>query len=128
MPQQKPRMMHWWTLLTESLKMIMWLNVHCFFVSDKHDQTSNVIWLSTTLLLIFRGEVINKKPLFRKPASIWIEILLLKRYNFHGYKTLYPTQGCYTGKTLFTNVSKIIRNWFLTLQPDIFKIICNLPK
>ena len=29
---------------------------------------------------------------------------------------------------LFANVSKIVRNWFLTLQPDIFKIICNLPK
>ena len=29
---------------------------------------------------------------------------------------------------LFANASKIIRNWFLTLQPDIFKIISNLPK
>ena len=40
-----------------------------------HDQTSNVIWLSTTWLLIFGLEVVNKKPLFTaKPASIWIEI------------------------------------------------------
>ena len=38
-----------------------------------------------------------------------------------------PPPGCYTGKIL-ANVSKIIKNWFLTLQPDIFKIICNLPK
>ena len=38
-----------------------------------------------------------------------------------------PPPGCYTGKTLFA-VSKIIRNWFFTLQPDIFKIICNLTK
>ena len=37
--------------------------------SDKHAQTSNVIWLSTTWLLIFRLEVANKKPLFTKPAS-----------------------------------------------------------
>ena len=41
----------------------------------KHGHTSNVIWLSTTWLLIFRLEVANKKPLFTtKPASIWIEI------------------------------------------------------
>ena len=26
--------------------------------------------------------------------------------------------GCCTGKMLFANASKIIRNWFLTLQPD----------
>ena len=36
--------------------------------------------------------------------------------------------GCDTGKMSFANASKIITNWFLTLQPDIFKIICNLPK
>ena len=29
-----------------------------------------------------------------------------------------PPAGCYTGK-MFANVSKIITNWFLTLQPDI---------
>ena len=41
----------------------------------KHGQTSKVIWLSTTWLLIFRLEVANKKPLFAtKPASILIEI------------------------------------------------------
>ena len=34
--------------------------------------------------------------------------------------------GCYT--MLFANVSKIITNWFVILQPDIFKIICNLTK
>ena len=31
-------------------------------------------------------------------------------------------------KILLANARKIIRNWFLTLQPDIFKIICNLLK
>ena len=46
------------------LKMIMWLIVRYFSISDKHGQTSNVIWLSTTWLLIFRLEVANKKPLF----------------------------------------------------------------
>ena len=35
---------------------------------------------------------------------------------------------CCTGKTLFANVSKIKTNWFLPLQRDISKIICNLPK
>ena len=32
--------------------------------------------------------------------------------------TKFCTPGCYTGKMLFANASKIIRNWFLTLQPD----------
>ena len=39
-----------------------------------------------------------------------------------------PPPGCYTGKMLFAIASKIIKNWFLTLQPDVFNIICNLPK
>ena len=29
---------------------------------------------------------------------------------------------------MFANVSEIKGNWFLTLHPDIFKIIYNLPK
>ena len=103
----------------------MWLIVCCFSVSDKHGQKNNVIWLSTTWLLIFRTQVANKKPLLTKPAN-WN--FLLKRYNFSRLQNLYPIPGCYTGKMLFANASKIIRNWFLTLQPDIFKIICNIPK
>ena len=39
-----------------------------------------------------------------------------------------PPPGCYTREMLFANASKIITNWFLTFQPDIFKMICNLPK
>ena len=40
----------------------------------KHRQTSNVIWLFTTWLLIFQLELGNKKPLFTtKPGSIWTE-------------------------------------------------------
>ena len=31
---------------------------------------------------------------------------------------IYPTPGWYTGKMLFANVSKIMRNWFLALRPD----------
>ena len=50
------------------------INCANFSVSDKYGQTSNVIWLSTTWLLIFRLEVANKKPLFRKAASTWAEI------------------------------------------------------
>ena len=38
--------------------------------------------------------------------------------TFHGYKILYPTPGCCAGEMLFANASQIIRNWFLTLQPD----------
>ena len=38
------------------------------------------------------------------------------------------SQSSYLGKILFAHASKIIRNWFLTLQPDILYIICNLPK
>ena len=110
------------------IKMIMWLTVHCFYVSNKHVQSSNVIWLSTTWLLIFRLEVANKKPLFTtKSASRWIEISCKKDIIFHSYKLLYPTPGCYTGKLLFALVSRII-NSFLTEQPDILKIICNLSK
>ena len=33
-----------------------------------------------------------------------------------------------TQKMFFANASKMIRNWFLTFEPDLFKIICNLPK
>ena len=50
-------------------------------VSYKHAQTSNIIWLYKTWLLILLLEVANKKPsftnknpLFIKPASTWIEI------------------------------------------------------
>ena len=51
------------------------INCAMFFCKwFKHGQTSNVIWLSTTWLLIFWLEVANKKPLFTKPASRWIEI------------------------------------------------------
>ena len=39
-----------------------------------------------------------------------------------------PPPGCYTGKMLFAIASKTIKNWFLTLQPDVFNIIGNLPK
>ena len=47
---------------------------------------------------------------------------------FHSYKILYHIPGCYTGKMMFANASKIIRSWFLTLQLDVFKIVCNLTK
>ena len=52
------------------------INCAMFFCKwYKHGQTSNIIWLSTTWLLIFWYEVANKKPLFTtKPASIWVEI------------------------------------------------------
>ena len=112
---------------TNSLKLIMWLIVF-FFVSDEHGWTSNVIWLSPTWLLIFRLDVANKKPLFTKPASTWTEISCSKDKIFYSYKILYPTPGCYTGEMLFANGSKIIRNWFLTLQLDICKIIGDVPK
>ena len=39
--------------------------------------------------------------------------------------TKFYTPGCYTGKMLFAvenNASKIIRNWFFTIQPDILKL------
>ena len=70
--------------------------------------------------LIFQLEVANKKPLFTKSASTWTEISWSKDTIFHTYKILYPTPGYYRGKMLSTSVSEIIRNWFLTLQLDIF--------
>ena len=40
-----------------------------------------------------------------------------------------PPPGCYTGKMLFASRSKIIANWFLTLQLFLgTSIICNFPK
>ena len=57
-----------------------------------------------------------------------LKLPIKKDKIFHRYKILYLTSGCYMGKIFFANASKIIRNWFLTLQPDIFQIICNLPK
>ena len=56
----------------------------------KHDQISNVIWLSTTWLLILRLEVAKKQPLFiTKPASIWIEISCWKGITFYSHKIFY---------------------------------------
>ena len=46
---------------------------------------------------------------------------LLKRYNYTWL------QNFVTLRMLFAKTS-IIRNWFLTLQPNVFKTICNLPK
>ena len=106
----------------------MWLIVCCFSVSDEHGQTSNVIWFSTTWLLVFWLEVANKKPSFTKPAGTWIEIYCYKNLILHSHRILYPNSARYAWKMLFANASKITRNWFLTLQPDIFLIICNLPK
>ena len=40
--------------------------------------------------------------------------------------TKFYTPGCYTRKMVFTvenNVSKIIRNWFFTIQPDILNYL-----
>ena len=34
----------------------------------------------------------------------------VKKKIFDGLKILYPNPGCYTGKMLFVNASKIIRN------------------
>ena len=31
---------------------------------------------------------------------------------------LYSTPRCYTRKMFFADASKLIRNWFVTLQPD----------
>ena len=84
--------------------------------------------LSPTWILIFRLEISNKKPLFTKPARTGTEIFCYKDIVFQGYNILYPTPCCYIVKMLFAHASKIIRNWFLTFQPDIFQIICNLPK
>ena len=67
---------------------------------------------------------------------LYSQNLLVHELKFPGTKTklftftifYIPLPGCYTGKMLFANASKIITNWFLTLQPDIFEIICNLQK
>ena len=69
--------------------------------------------------------------------SLYSQILLLhelkvpvkKVYIFMSTKLC--TRGCYTVKTLFAvknDASKIIRNMFFTHQPEIFKIVYNLPK
>ena len=66
-------------------------------VSDKPAQTSNVILLSTTCLLIFRLEVGNKKPLFTKPElkcpgkKIWFSMVT----NFVFYPQAAIQGKCY---------------------------------
>ena len=67
------------------------INCAMFFCKwFKYDQTSNVIWLSTTRLLIFLLEMSSKKPLFTtKLARIWIEISCYKNITFYSYKILY---------------------------------------
>ena len=79
--------------------MVMWLIVRCFSVTAKHGQTSNVIWLSTTWLLIFWLEVANKKPLFTKPA-IWQELKFpVKKISFFTVtKICTPPQAAIQGK------------------------------
>ena len=103
-------------LLIESLKMIMWLIVRCFSISDKNGQITNVIWLSTTSF----GWKLQMKSPYSKSLLVHELEFPVKNMIFHGYRTVYPTPGCRTGKMFFTNASKTIRNWFLTLQPDIF--------
>ena len=47
---------------------------------------------------------------------------LLKIYNFSRFsvtKFCTPPQAATQGKILFANASKVIRNWFLTLQPEV---------
>ena len=95
------------------------------FFCDKHGQTSDVIWLPTTGLLIIRLDSANKKAFINKACYYTNWIFKLKRF-FTVKKC--STPGCYTRKLLFANSSKIIRNWFLTLRPNIFKVIWNLPK
>ena len=85
------------TLIDKIIKNDHVINCALFFYSE-HGQTSNLIWLSSTSLLIFRLEVANKKSLFSKSGSTWIEISCWKDIIFHAYKILYPTPGCYTGK------------------------------
>ena len=102
--------------------------VHCFFGSNKDGQTSDVISLSTTWLSIFQLEVASKKPLFTKLTIAQIENshYVKKVYIFTFTKFCNP--GCCTGKMLFPvkNIaSKITKNWFFTLQPEI---IYKLPK
>ena len=64
--------------------------MHCFSVNNKHGQTSNVIWLSRTWLLIFQLKVANKKLLFTKPASTWIEISCYKDIIFSRLQNFVP--------------------------------------
>ena len=80
--------------LIESLKMIMWLIVRCFSVSDTSGQTSNVIWLSATRVLVFRLEVANKISLFTKPAITWIEIFFQKEISLLQNLAPHPSLDC----------------------------------
>ena len=114
MPQQKPRMRHRWNLLTELLKMMMWLIARCFSVRDKHDLGSNVIWLPTTWLLIFWLDVAN---IYKACQSMnWN--FLFKRDNFSRLQTFVPEPRLLHREMSFAITSKIIRNWFLILQSN----------
>ena len=66
-----------------------------------------------------------EKALSIKPAIAQIENSFCgKKIQIFMSRKLY-TPGCYTGKMVFAvenNALKIIRNWFFTIQPDIFKL------
>ena len=114
-------------ILKLSQNYLVLIKIKC--LSDNHAQRSNVIWLSTTWLLIFRFWRLQIK-------SFYSQSLLVHELKFPGKKIWFFTvtkfctlpSGCYTGKMLVAKASKTIRNWLSTLQPDIFKVICNLPK
>ena len=66
-----------------------------------------------------------EKPLSIKPAVVQIENSFCVKKGEIFMSTNFYTPGCYTGKMLFAmenNASKIIRNWFFTVQPDILKL------
>ena len=112
----------------------MWLIVCCFSVSDKHGQTCNVIWLSSTWFYGFESFDwrLQTKSFYSQNLNwqymncTWIYSqymnwnYLIKRYNFSQLQSFVPM--LLLGKMLFANTSKIVRTWFLTLQPDIFKL------
>ena len=96
----------------------MSLTARCFSVSDKHVHLSNVFWLSTKLQI---------KSLYSQGLLLHELKLPVKKIQFFTV-TKFCTPSFHTGKMLFADASKIMRNWFFVLQPDIFLIVCNLPK
>ena len=112
MVRQKPQMLHWWNVMIESLKMIIWLIVRFFSVSDLNMAKQAMLFDSPRHGFWFFSWRMQIKSLY-SPQS-----LLVHELKFSVKKTqlfavtkfcIYPTPG-YTGKMVFTNASKIIRS------------------
>ena len=92
MPQQKPLMLHWWNLLIESLKMIMWLTVWCYLVSDLSMAKQAMLFECPQHgFSSFRWRF-HIKSLYSPQSLLVHELKFPVKKIFYSYKILYKPQ------------------------------------